>query len=132
MYIIKSNFSNYRNIYEGSVLYQTKSKVYIQMSTFVNNSADIGGVMNIIDDNVLSISDSVFDRNTAFISSGCIEASSNSNITSQNNIFKNNNANIQGVLFIKVSSNFADSGSFFINNTATNQYPIGYATNLKS
>ena len=129
-HIVNSNFSNYHNISSGSILYATSSQIYFQGWQFINNSADIGGVIFLYEDNVLSVSSSIFDSNIAFETSGCIDATFNTNITSQNNIFKNNYAQIHGVINIKLNSIFVDNGSIIQNNTAENLYSVGYGMNL--
>ena len=130
LHLININFTNYQNTSIGPIIYGIQSQIYIHGWQFINNSADTGGVISISSDIILSISDSTFDSNIAFISSGWIDASFGCNITSQNNIFKNNYAGIQGIFTIMTNSYFIDSGSTYQNNTANSEYSIGYANDL--
>lgn len=119
--MINSNFTNYQKTSKGSILYTLQSSIFIQGSQFINNSADVGGVIYLDYENILSISESIFDTNIAFNSSGVLDASLYCNITSQRNVFKNNFAEIQGIFNIKIRSNFLETGSIFENNTSNNK-----------
>ena len=111
----------------GGVLFIDKdSRIVINDCNFTQNSADVGGVLNLIRSNAF-ITNSMFRNNKATESGGVVYVEDDASVYVQNGTFISNSAKDGGVLSISnenialnTESRVVISGSYFSNNIASN------------
>ena len=120
--IINNTLFNDSNVLDGigGGIYSERSNLFVDNSTFTNNTAKYGGAIYIIGENENSIENSHFTSNNALIDGGAIY-SSKSLLYINNNTFTSNNAQNNGGAISAIMLNTLEvTNSTFQDNNAKN------------